>query len=249
MTQFELLPRPPEERAPDNPWPLWPNIFRTSSAHEEGGERDSCISTTKLERRNGCVERKKDAAGRFTMEEAPGSAFEIPAQLVLLAMGFLGPERDGMLAQLGVKIDERGNVEADEDYMTSVPGVFSAGDMRRGQSLIVWAIAEGRKAARGADQYLMGSTDLPYPLTRPRGYAHRFCFENAESGRVLLAGFHVSESGSTALARYGSVSWPNASVHPRCLWGAAGTIRLEDVPVISRFRPRLTRAVHAISFP
>jgi len=169
VVQFELLPRPPQDRAPDNPWPTWPNIFRTSSAHEEGGERDYCVSTTRLEGRDGRVERlhavrvdwKKDAAGRFTMDEVPGTAFEIPADLVLLAMGFLGPEPDGMLAQLGVKIDGRGNVATDADYMTSVPGVFSAGDMRRGQSLIVWAIAEGRKAARGVDQYLMGSTDLP----------------------------------------------------------------------------------------
>jgi len=95
------------------------------------------------------------------MEEVPGSALALPAQLVLLAMGFLGPEREGMLAQLGVKISERGNVPTDENYMTNVPGVFAAGDMRRGQSLIVWAIAEGRKAARGVDLYLMGSTDLP----------------------------------------------------------------------------------------
>jgi glutamate synthase (NADPH/NADH) small chain len=169
VTQFEILPRPPDARAPSNPWPEWPNIFRTSSAHEEGGERDYCVSTTRFEGRNGRVERlhavrvdwKKDPAGRWVMEEVPGSAFEIPAELVLLAMGFLGPEREGMLAQLGVKIDGRGNVATDEDYMTSVPGVFSAGDMRRGQSLIVWAIAEGRQAARGADKYLMGSSDLP----------------------------------------------------------------------------------------
>jgi len=148
---------------------MWPNILRTSSAHEEGGDRDYCVSTTRFEGRDGRVERlhagrvewEKDASGRFVMEEVPGSALALPAQLVLLAMGFLGPEREGMLAQLGVKISERGNVPTDENYMTNVPGVFAAGDMRRGQSLIVWAIAEGRKAARGVDLYLMGSTDLP----------------------------------------------------------------------------------------
>jgi glutamate synthase (NADPH/NADH) small chain len=167
--QFELLPMPPKERAPDNPWPLWPNIFRTSAAHEEGGIRDYCISTTRFSGRDGCVERLhavrvefvSDGNGRPTMREIPGSAFEMEVDLVLLAMGFLGPERSGMLDQLGVKLTERGNVWRDEKWMTSVPGVFTAGDMQRGQSLIVWAIAEGRQAARGIDQYLMGSTNLP----------------------------------------------------------------------------------------
>ena len=167
--QFELLPRPPDHRAPDNPWPLWPNIFRTSAAHEEGGIRDYCISTTRFSGRDGCVERLhalrvefvSDGNGRPTMREIPGSAFEMEVDLVLLAMGFLGPERGGMLDQLGVKLTERGNVWRDENWMTSVPGIFTAGDMQRGQSLIVWAIAEGRQAARGIDRYLMGSTNLP----------------------------------------------------------------------------------------
>ena len=167
--QFELLPAPPNERAPDNPWPLWPNIFRTSSAHEEGGVRDYCISTRRFLGRNGRVERLhavrvafvSDGNGGKAMREVPGSEFEIVADLVLLAMGFLGPEKNGLLSQLGVNLTERGNVAVDENWMTSVPGVFTAGDMQRGQSLIVWAISEGRQAARGVDRYLMGSTNLP----------------------------------------------------------------------------------------
>jgi len=167
--QFEILPAPPKERPQDNPWPLWPNILRTSSAHEEGGIRDYCISTTRFSGRNGRVERLhavrvefvSDGNGRKSMREVPGSEFEIEADLVLLAMGFLGPEKDGLLGQLGVKFTERGNVWVDENWMTSAPGVFSAGDMQRGQSLIVWAIWEGRQAARGIDRYLMGSTNLP----------------------------------------------------------------------------------------
>jgi glutamate synthase (NADPH/NADH) small chain len=167
--QFEILPAPPKERAQDNPWPLWPNILRTSSAHEEGGNRDYCISTTRFSGRGGRVERLhavrvefvSDGNGRKSMREVPGSEFEMEADLVLLAMGFLGPEKDGLLGQLGVKFTERGNVWMDENWMTSAPGVFSAGDMQRGQSLIVWALAEGRQAARGMDRYLMGSTTLP----------------------------------------------------------------------------------------
>jgi glutamate synthase (NADPH/NADH) small chain len=169
VQQFEILPMPPKERAPDNPWPLWPNIFRTSSAHEEGGTREFCVSTTRLSGSHGKVERLhavrvewvSHGNGRPSMREVPGSAFEVEADLVLLAMGFLGPEKDGMLSQLGVRLTQRGNVAVDENKMTSLPGVFSAGDMQRGQSLIVWAIAEGRQAARGIDRYLMGSTNLP----------------------------------------------------------------------------------------
>jgi glutamate synthase (NADPH/NADH) small chain len=167
--QFEILPMPPQERAPENPWPLWPNIFRTSSAHEEGGVRDFCISTTRFTGRDGRVERLhavrvefvSDGNGRKSMREVRGTEFEVQADLVLLAMGFLGPERDGMLSQLGAKLTERGNVWRDENWMTNVPGIFAAGDMQRGQSLIVWAIAEGRQAAKGIDWYLMGSTSLP----------------------------------------------------------------------------------------
>jgi len=170
--QLELLSRPPDERAVGNPWPLWPNIFRVSSAHEEGGERLYSISTTRFggdERgRVKTLQASKveilNIAGRLEFKPVPDSDFELKADLVLLAMGFLGAEQNGMLNQLGVKMTERGNVWRDPKWMTSVPGVFTCGDMQRGQSLIVWAMAEGRSCARGVDQYLMGRSDLPAPL-------------------------------------------------------------------------------------
>ncbi len=164
VVQFEILPKPPGERAADNPWPNWPNIFRTSSAHEEGGGREYSVLTTKLTGRNGHVEQLHGIRVEFegrNMREIPGSEFTIDVDLVLLAMGFLGPEKKGMLEQLGVVINERGNVATNAEKMTNIPGVFAAGDMSRGQSLIVWAIREGRQAARFIDKYLMGSTDLP----------------------------------------------------------------------------------------
>ena len=164
VVQFEILPKPPGERAADNPWPNWPNIFRTSSAHEEGGGREYSVLTTKLTGRNGHVEQLHGIRVEFegrNMREIPGSGFTIDVDLVLLAMGFLGPEKKGMLEQLGVVINERGNVATNAEKMTSIPGVFAAGDMSRGQSLIVWAIREGRQAARFIDKYLMGFTDLP----------------------------------------------------------------------------------------
>jgi glutamate synthase (NADPH/NADH) small chain len=169
--QFELLPRPPDTRAPDNPWPQWPNIFRVSSAHEEGGERVYAVSTQRFVGEAGRVTRL-DAVrvdmlregGRLDFRPVAGSEFTLDVDLVLLAMGFVGPEKPGMLSDLGVKLTERGNVWRDADWMTSVPGVFACGDMQRGQSLIVWAIAEGRSAARGVDTYLMGRSDLPAPL-------------------------------------------------------------------------------------
>ena len=169
VTQFELLPRPPASRTLDNPWPLWPNIFRVSTAHEEGGDRDYCISTRrfsgqdgKLTRLHGIrVEFTPGPNGRPSMRELPGTEFEMEVDLVFLAMGFLGPERNTMLAQLGVTVTERGTVATDANKMTGIPGVFAAGDTARGQSLVVWAIAEGRQAARGMDAYLMGSTTLP----------------------------------------------------------------------------------------
>jgi glutamate synthase (NADPH/NADH) small chain len=170
--QLELLPQPPADRAANNPWPLWPNIFRVSAAHEEGGERLYSIATQKFSGdANGCVTAlhaskvemtTKD--GRPAFAPVPDSDFEIKADLVLLAMGFTGPEKNGMLDKLGVKMTERGNVWRDERWMTSVPGVFTAGDMQRGQSLIVWAIAEGRSAARAVDEYLMGRSALSAPL-------------------------------------------------------------------------------------
>ena len=172
VAQFELLPRPPDARATDNPWPDWPNVFRVSAAHEEGGERVYAVSTQRFSGdaegrvttlHANKVEMRRDN-GRPVFEPVPGSEFEMPVDLVLLAMGFLGPDRPGMLTELGVQLTERGNVWRDEAWMTSVAGVCTAGDMQRGQSLIVWAIAEGRSAARGIDGFLMGSSNLPAPL-------------------------------------------------------------------------------------
>ena len=173
VTQLELLPMPPTTRAADNPWPQWPNIFRVSTAHEEGGERLYSVNTLRFSGDDRGQVRALQAVrvemvrkdGRVEFVPVPGSEFEIPADLVLLAMGFLGPERGALINELGVKLTERGNVWRDARWMTSVPGVFAAGDMQRGQSLIVWAIAEGRSAARGVDQYLMGESKLPAPLS------------------------------------------------------------------------------------
>ena len=168
--QYELLPEPPEIRGSDNPWPQWPVIMSTSSSQEEGGDRDFSILTKRFSGRNGKLAKlhavrlqwgPPDETGRPAMTEVPGTEFALDADLVLLALGFLHPERAGMLEELGVELDGRGNVETDESMMTSVPGVFAAGDMSRGQSLVVWAMAEGREAARGIDQYLMGRTSLP----------------------------------------------------------------------------------------
>ena len=169
--QLELLQEPPGERDPDNnPWPQWPMTLRLSAAHDEGGVRDYNILTKGFSGENGRVTKlhavrldwgPPDESGRPTMNEIPGSEFDIDTELVLLAMGFLGPEPKGMLADLGVELDARGNVKTNEEKMTSVDGVFAAGDMSRGQSLVVWAIAEGREAARGVDLYLMGETQLP----------------------------------------------------------------------------------------
>ena len=170
VSSWELLPKPPADRTDSMPWPYWPMILRTSSSHEEGGLRDWSVNTKRFSGNNGKVETlhavrlefgAPDASGRRPMSEVPGSEFEVKADLVLLALGFLGPQKSGMIEQLGLKLDPRGNVFADQNYMTSIPGIFSAGDMRRGQSLVVWAIAEGRQAARGVDKYLMGSSDLP----------------------------------------------------------------------------------------
>jgi glutamate synthase (NADPH/NADH) small chain len=165
--QFEIMPRPPETRADSTPWPVYPLMLRVSSAHEEGGERVYSVNTEEFVGSDGRVTGLRGHevamnAGKFDRLE--GTDFELEADLVLLAMGFVGPERDGLLTDLGVEINQRGNVVRDADFATTVPGVFVAGDMGRGQSLIVWAIAEGRAAAAGADRYLMGKTALPAPI-------------------------------------------------------------------------------------
>ena len=168
ITQLEIMPEPPEARPAGQPWPTYPMVFRVSSAHEEAGERVYGVSTTEFvgdEDGNVRALRLVDVTfegGKFAPVE--GTEREIPADLVLLAMGFTGPERPGLVEQLAVDLDERGNVVRDASYMSSVDGVFVAGDAGRGQSLIVWAIAEGRAAAAAVDRYLTGSTNLPAPI-------------------------------------------------------------------------------------
>jgi glutamate synthase (NADPH/NADH) small chain len=174
VTQFELLGKPPEIAQGNPVWPYWPAKLRTSSSHEEGAKRDWSVATKRFNGANGKVksltavrvEWKQDpASGQVKMTERPGSEFEIEADLVLLAMGFVNPVHEGMLEEAGVAYDPRGNVKAGTDgpacYQTSVPKVFAAGDMRRGQSLVVWAIREGRQCARAVDEFLMGWSDLP----------------------------------------------------------------------------------------
>jgi glutamate synthase (NADPH) small chain len=164
VTQLEVMPRPPASRPGHQPWPVYPMIYRTSSAHEEGGERSYAVTTLEfLGDPGGRVRalRLADAAG---FDPVPGTERELACDLVLLAMGFTGAERSGLLTDLGVSFDARGNVGRDACYATSVPGVFAAGDMGRGQSLIVWAIAEGRSAAAAVNRYLDGSSALPAPI-------------------------------------------------------------------------------------
>ena len=176
VTQIEILPEPPTGRAADNPWPTWPVILRSAAAHEEGGERLYSLATSDLADdgagnvaalRVGLVER--DPAGRGFVP-VPDSEHELPADLVLLALGFLGPEREGVVGELGCDLDGRGNLVVDSNFMTSVEKVFACGDCQRGQSLVVWAIAEGRSAAAAVDAYLTGTSDLPAPL-RPGAVA------------------------------------------------------------------------------
>jgi glutamate synthase (NADPH/NADH) small chain len=168
ITQLEIMPEPPQQRPEGQPWPTYPMVFRVSSAHEEAGDRVYAVSTQEFlgdEDGNVRALRLVDVTfedGRLT--EIEGTEREIPAELVLFAMGFTGPEKPGLVEQLGVDLDERGNVARDAAYMSSVPGVFVAGDAGRGQSLIVWAIAEGRAAASAVDSYLTGSTMLPAPI-------------------------------------------------------------------------------------
>ncbi|MCW2810584.1 MAG: gltD [Friedmanniella sp.] len=168
ISQLEIMPTPPNERPENQPWPTYPMTYRVSSAHEEAGERVYSVSTSKFSGdANGNVASLTLSEvvfekGKLTPIE--GTEKEIPAELVLLAMGFVGPEKDSVISQLGVSLDERGNVARDNDYATDVDGVFVCGDAGRGQSLIVWAIAEGRACAAGVDQYLSGSTKLPKPI-------------------------------------------------------------------------------------
>ena len=171
--QLEIMPQPPTERVGENPWPTWPLILRTSAAHEEGGERLFAVTTAEfLDDGNGTVRallgEEVEVAyaedGRPTFSPVPDSEFELRCELVLLAMGFLGAERTGVVADLGLELDPRGSVVADSSWSTNVEGVFVCGDMTRGQSLIVWAIAEGRSAAAAVDRYLMGESALPEPI-------------------------------------------------------------------------------------
>jgi glutamate synthase (NADPH/NADH) small chain len=171
VTSIELLPRPPDQRDPSTPWPLWPMMYRSSSSHEEGGRREFAIATKRFSGADGRIDtlhavrlefgNPEPATGRRPMQEVPGSEFEIPADLVLLAMGFVHPVHDGLVERIGVRLDPRGNVAADtKGFATSEPGVFAAGDCRRGQSLVVWALWEGREAARAVDAYLVRESSL-----------------------------------------------------------------------------------------
>jgi glutamate synthase (NADPH/NADH) small chain len=172
VTQIEIMPRPPEKEDKALTWPNWPMKLRTSSSHEEGVDRDWAILTKEVIGENGIVTGLKCTRIEWEqsqMQEIEGSEFTLEAELILLAMGFVGPRKQGLLDQAGVAIDGRGNVAANmTDYQTSDPKIFACGDMRRGQSLVVWAIREGRQAARSVDQFLMGRTDLPAPITPDR---------------------------------------------------------------------------------
>jgi glutamate synthase (NADPH/NADH) small chain len=170
--QFEILPQPPQQRSDTNPWPLWPLILRTSSAHEEGGQRVFSVTTTEfVDNGSGAVRALRGHEvetiledGRPVFQKVVGSEFELECDLVLLAMGFVGTERRGVVNELGVEVDTRGAVAASREWSTNVEGVFVCGDQTRGQSLIVWAIAEGRSAAAAVDRWLMGQTALPSPI-------------------------------------------------------------------------------------
>jgi glutamate synthase (NADPH/NADH) small chain len=173
VTNFELMPMPPEEEDKPLTWPYWPLKLRTSSSHEEGAKRDFAVATKAFHGKDGRVESltachvewRRDERGGMSMQEVPGTEFTLPAQLVLLAMGYVHTVHDGLVDQLGLAKDPRGNVKATTDgpgcYATSVRKVFAAGDMRRGQSLVVWAIREGRQCAREVDTFLMGASELP----------------------------------------------------------------------------------------
>ncbi|MHB1852830.1 MAG: FAD-dependent oxidoreductase, partial [Acidimicrobiales bacterium] len=172
VVQLEILPEPPHERGAEHPWPLWPVILRTSAAHEEGGARRWSVTPTELVGdASGRVRALRGSEvlvsvedGRTRVQPVPGAGFELPCDLVLLAMGFLGPAPRGAVGELGLALDPRGTVAVGPDWQTRVEGVFACGDAARGQSLVVWAIAEGRSAAAAVDRWLMGTTALPAPL-------------------------------------------------------------------------------------
>jgi glutamate synthase (NADPH/NADH) small chain len=162
VTNFEIMPQPPVQENKMLTWPDWPLKLRTSSSHEEGVERDFAVMTAKFTGENGAVKKLHCIRVDAKMKPIPGSEFEIAADLVLLAMGFVHPVHEGLIKSLDLALDQRGNIRAStEDYRTSIDKVFTAGDMRRGQSLVVWAIREGRQAAHAVDKYLMGSSLLP----------------------------------------------------------------------------------------
>ncbi len=170
VVQIEVMPKPPEDRTEQFPWPNYPMILKTTSSHKEGGQRNWSILTKKFVGEKGCVKKiecvrvefiKDKATGRTVLKELAGTEFEIEADLVILAIGFIQPNHEGMIKDLGLTFDERGNIKTKDNFMTNKKGVFTAGDARRGQSLIVWAIAEGRKAAHHIDSYLMGKSNLP----------------------------------------------------------------------------------------
>ena len=169
--QFEIMPRPPDERPDANPWPTWPMVYRVSSAHEEGGVREFAINTSEFVGADGTLTALRThrveqvfTDGRMSFEPIEGTEQDFPADLVFLSMGFTGPERNELLDGLGVELDARGNVARDADFRTSVDDVYVCGDMGRGQSLIVWAIAEGRSCAAAVDRALSGSSHLPAPI-------------------------------------------------------------------------------------
>ncbi len=171
--QLEIMPRPPDDRPPSQPWPTYPMLYKVTSAHEEGGERLFAVNTEcfvgddagRVRALRGHEVEQRFDGGRMTFEKVVGTDFELPCEIVFLAMGFVGPQREGMLEQLGVELDARGNVARDDQFRTSVDNVWVCGDMGRGQSLIVWAIAEGRSCAAAVDRTLMGETLLPAPIT------------------------------------------------------------------------------------
>ena len=173
VRQYDIIPEPPERRRAGNPWPQWPLILRRSYALDEGGSLDYSVGTKSFSGSNGQVEKlhavnlewKPDESGRMQIIDVPGTEFDVEADLVLLALGFLYPERNGLLESLGVELDPRGNVKTDANKMSTVDAIFAAGDAARGQSLVVWALSEGREAARCVDLYLMGETELPRSLS------------------------------------------------------------------------------------